>query len=54
MLSDAGHMQKAVEMQRRLGKFIRHAENSADIIYSKRDVEFAKELLKDIENAIGR
>jgi len=56
LLSPAGHEQKAVEVKLRLNDFIRNADNQppGKYPYSQRDVDFAKELVKDIENALGR
>lgn len=54
LLSDSGHAQKAVEMQTRLSNFIRKADNQPPGSYpnSQRDVEYARELLRDLNNAI--
>ena len=56
LLSDSGHAQKATEMQTRLSNFIRKADNQPPGSYpnSRRDVEYARELLEDLNHALKR
>ncbi|GFM59936.1 hypothetical protein PSCICG_10960 [Pseudomonas cichorii] len=56
LLSDAGHTQKAIEMQARLSKFIQKSDNQPPGSYpnTKRDIEYARELLEDLKNALKR
>lgn len=56
LLSDSGHAQKATEMQTRLINFIRKADNQPPGSYpnSRRDVEYARELLEDLNDALKR
>lgn len=56
MLSPAGHEQKAIEVGNRLSDFVRNADNQppGKYPYSQRDIDFAKQLIKDIDNALGR
>lgn len=55
LLSDTGHIQKAIDQRRRLNSYVRRAENQPPGSFpnSKRDVEFAKELIKDLDDALG-
>jgi filamentous hemagglutinin len=56
MLSPAGHEQKAIEVSNRLSDLVRNADNQppGKYPYSKRGIDFAKQLIKDIDNALGR
>lgn len=56
LLSDSGHAQKATEMQTRLSNFIRKADNQPPGSYpnSRGDVEYARELLEDLNHALKR
>ncbi|MGC5700174.1 hemagglutinin repeat-containing protein [Pseudomonas sp. NFXW11] len=56
MLSPAGHEQKAIEVSNRLSDLVRSADNQppGKYPYSQRDIDFAKQLIKDIDNALGR
>jgi filamentous hemagglutinin len=56
MLSPAGHEQKAIEVSNRLSDLVRNADNQppGKYPYSQRDIDFAKQLIKDIDNALGR
>jgi filamentous hemagglutinin len=56
LLSNSGHVQKAVKMQTRLNSFIRKANNQPPGIYpnSQRDIDYARELLKDLNNVLKR
>lgn len=56
LLSTVGHTQKAVEMQTRLNNFIRKADNQPprSYPYTQRDIDYARELLKDLSDAIKR
>lgn len=56
MLSPAGHEQKAIEVGNRLSDLVRNADNQppGKCPYSQRDIDFAKQLIKDIDNALGR
>ncbi|WP_084335682.1 hypothetical protein [Pseudomonas indica] len=56
LLSEATHEQKVKEMQARLNNFVRKADNQppGSYPYSKRDVDYARELLKDLNDALKR
>ncbi|MGR9229514.1 hemagglutinin repeat-containing protein [Rhizobium leguminosarum] len=56
LLSSKGHVQKAIQTRRVLMNFIRNADNQppGSYPYTKRDVDFAKELVKDLDDALGR
>ncbi|WP_431035976.1 hypothetical protein [Pseudomonas yamanorum] len=56
MLSPAGHEQKAIEVSNRLSELVRNANNQppGKYPYSQRDIDFAKQLIKDLDNALGR
>ncbi len=56
MLSPAGHEQKAIEVRNRLSDLVCNADNQPPgrYPYSQRDIDFAKQLIKDIDNALGR
>ncbi|MFJ2479606.1 filamentous hemagglutinin N-terminal domain-containing protein [Pseudomonas sp. NPDC087598] len=56
MLSPAGHEQKAIEVSNRLSDLVRNADNQppGKYPYSQRDIDFAKLLIKDIDNALSR
>ncbi|WP_443191881.1 two-partner secretion domain-containing protein [Pseudomonas indica] len=56
LLSEATHEQKVKEMQARLNNFVRKADNQPPGSYphSKRDVDYARELLKDLNDALKR
>lgn len=58
LLSETGHLQKAIELKTRLEKYIRRAENSPNPtstghIYLTSDINYAKEMLKDLNDALG-
>lgn len=50
------HEQETIEIGDRLSDFVRNADNQLPRKYpcSQRDIEFAKQLIKDIDNALGR
>ncbi|WP_318652922.1 VENN motif pre-toxin domain-containing protein [Pseudomonas sp. PDM18] len=54
LLSEASHEQKAREVQTRLNNFVRNADNQppGSYPYSQRDVDYARELIKDLDNAL--
>ncbi|UVL97505.1 DUF637 domain-containing protein [Pseudomonas atacamensis] len=54
LLSPAGHEQKAIEVSKRLSDFVRIADNQppGKYPYTQRDIDFARELIGDIENAL--
>ena len=56
MLPPAGHEQKAIEVKNRLSDRVRNADNQSSGKYpcSQRDIDFAKQLIKDIDNALVR
>ncbi|NTJ29967.1 hypothetical protein G6K86_00050, partial [Agrobacterium rhizogenes] len=56
LLSDSGHVQKAIDTRRRLTDFIRNADNQppGSYPYTQRDVDFAKELVKDLDDALRK
>ncbi|WP_409999632.1 hemagglutinin repeat-containing protein [Rhizobium leguminosarum] len=56
LLSDTGHTQKAIDVRRRLKDLIRNADNQppGSFPYTQRDIEFAKELVKDLDDALKR
>jgi filamentous hemagglutinin len=53
-LSPAGHEQKAIEVSKRLNDFVRNADNQppGKYPYTQRDIDFARELIGDIESAL--
>lgn len=56
MLSPAGHEQKVIEVSNRLSHLVRNADNQrpGKYPYSQQDIDFAKQLIKDIDNALGK
>ncbi|MBY3252590.1 hypothetical protein [Rhizobium laguerreae] len=56
LLSDTGHTQKAIDVRRRLKDLIRNADNQppGSFPYTQRDIEFANELVKDLDDALKR
>ena len=56
MLSPAGHEQKPIEVSNRLSELVRNADNQPSGKYpcSQRDIDFAKQPIKDVDNALGR
>ena len=58
LLSDTGHRQKAIDTRRRLLNYLRKVEqgpnpNSAGRTASARDVRYVKELIADLDDALG-
>ena len=58
LLSPSGHRQKAIELRTRLQTYVRRATNSpnpnsAGTTFTQRDIDYANELIRDLDNAIG-
>ena len=58
LLSPKGHRQDALALRKRLRKFVRKSINSPNpdrdgVIRTKRDIDFANELIKDLDDALG-
>ena len=59
LLSPSGHRQKAIELRTRLQTYVRRVTNSpnpnsAGTTFTKRDIDYANELIRDLDNAIGK
>ncbi|WP_206540015.1 hypothetical protein, partial [Ruegeria sp. ANG-R] len=58
LLSPSGHRQKAIELRTRLQTYVRRATNSPNpnsvgTTFTQRDIDYANELIRDLDNAIG-